>query len=176
MVTHTVMSKSIDVQLSQLRFPATCVVCMSPALKEYKLQKTFTYGRRSFTVTVTVPMCEQHFNAASSKGPAERFVGMLGVIGAIPVGIFATVMLITYWQGTGQGNIPLNLLVGGIFGIGMALIVWAVVSLSIAPLFAEQDSKEARNAVRITHYWPKDQFVRLTFEQEQLAEIVQKAN
>jgi len=85
-------------------------------------------------------------------------------------------MLILHWQGTGQGNIPLNLFVGEIFGIGMYLIVWAVVSLSIAPLFAEHDSKEARNAVRITHYWPKDQFVRLTFEQEQLAEIVKKAN
>jgi uncharacterized membrane protein len=149
---------------------------MSPASKEYKLQKTFTYGRRSYTVDLTVPMCEQHFNAASFKGPAERFVAALGVIIGILVGIFATVMLISHWRGTGQGNIPLNLLVGGIFGIGMFLIVWAIVSLSIAPLFADQDSKDARNAVRITHYWPKDQFVRLTFEQEQLADIVQKAN
>jgi hypothetical protein len=149
---------------------------MSPASKQYELQKTFTYGRRSYTTTVNVPMCEQHFNAASFKGPAERLVGPLGVILGILVGIFATVMLIWHWHGTGQGNIPLNLLIGGIFGIGTFLIIWAIVSLSVAPLFADRDSKEARNTVRITHYWPKDQFVRLTFENEQLAEIVQEAN
>ncbi len=48
--------------------------------------------------------------------------------------------------------------------------------MAIAPRFAVPESKEARNAVRITHYWPKDKFVRLAFENEQLAEIVQKAN
>jgi hypothetical protein len=121
-------------------------------------------------------MCEQHFSAASYKGPAERFVGILGVVIGILVGIFATVMLILRWRGTGEGNIPLNLLVGGIFGLGMYLITWFVISYSVAPLFAERDSKEARNAVRITRYWPRDQFVRLSFENEQLAEIVQKTN
>lgn len=168
------MSKTIDAQLSQLRFPATCVVCMSPATKQNKLDKTFTYGRRSYTVTVNVPMCEQHFNAASFKGTAERIVGMIGVFLAILVGLFAMIMLMTHWQGTGQGNILLDLFAGDVFGLGMFLIVWAIVSISIAPKFADPDSKEARKAVQVTHYWPKDKFVRLSFEQENLAEIVQR--
>ena len=82
------MSKSIDVQLSQLQFPMTCVVCMSPATKPYKLDRIFTYGRRSYTVTVNVPMCELHFNAVSYKGKAERLVGWLGVGIGILVGLF----------------------------------------------------------------------------------------
>src|SRR6266498_4033126 len=112
------MSKTIDAQLSELRFPLTCVVCKSPASKQYKLEKTFTYGGRSYTVKVNVPMCEQHFNAASFKSPAERLVGILGVIIGILVGLFAMVMLLLRWHGTGAGNILLNLFVGGVFGLG----------------------------------------------------------
>jgi len=168
------MSKTIDAQLSQLHFPMTCAVCMSPATTHYKLDKIFTYGRRSHTVKVDVPMCEQHFSAASFKGAAERFVGWLGVGISILVGLFAMVILILRWQGTGEGNILLNLFVGGVFGLGIFLIVWAIISLSIAPRFADPASKEARNAVQITHYWPKDKFVRLSFEQDYLADIVQK--
>jgi hypothetical protein len=149
---------------------------MSPSSKEYKLEKTFTYGRRSYTVKVNVPMCDRHYEVASHKGLAERIVGILGVVIGILVGIFAMTMLILRWHGAGEGNIPLNLFAGGVFGIGMFLIVWAITALSIAPLFAERESKEARNAIRIVHYWAKDQFVRLSFENDQLAEIVQRAN
>jgi len=170
------MSKAIDVPLSQVRFPSTCVVCMSPASKQYPLEKTFTMGRRSYTVKVNVPMCDLHFEAASFKGTAEKLVGNLGVIGGILAGLFAAVTLIVRWHGTGEGNIILNLFAGGVFGIGIFLIVWAVMALSVAPLFAEPESKEARNAVRITHYWPRDQIARLDFQNEQLAEIVEKTN
>lgn len=170
------MSKTIDASLSQLRFPRTCVVCMSPASKSYKLERISTFGRRSYTVQVNVPMCDQHFEAASFKGTAEKLVGTLGVIVGILLGLFAAVMLILRWRGPGEGNILLNLIGAAVFGIGIFLIIWAVVTLSVAPLFADPASKEARNAVRITHYWPKDQYVRLSFENEQLAEIAQKAN
>ena len=170
------MPKTIDVPLLQVRFPATCVVCLSPASKSYELDKTFTYGRRSYTVKVSVPMCETHFQAASFKGIAEKLVGTLGVITGILAGLLAAIILMLRWRGTGEGNIILNLFAGGVFGIGIFLIVWAVVALSIAPLFAEPESKEARNAVRITHYWPKDQIVRLEFQDEQLAEITEQTS
>jgi hypothetical protein len=119
-------------------------------------------------------MCEQHFNAASYKGTAERLVGWLGVGIGILVGLFAMIILILRWQGTGEGNILLNLFVGGVFALGMFLIVWAIISLSIAPKFADPASKEARNAVQIMRYWPNDQFVQLKFNHEHLAEIVHK--
>jgi hypothetical protein len=99
---------------------------MSPATKLFKLEKIFTYGRQSHTVSVDVPMCDQHYEVASFKGTAERLVGMLGVAIGILFGLFAAVMLILRWRGTGEGNIILNLLVAGIFGLGMFLIVWAV--------------------------------------------------
>src|ERR1051325_6952781 len=113
------MSKKIDVSLSQVRFPSTCVVCMSPASKQFQLEKTFSMGRRSYTVKVNVPMCDPHFEAASFKGSAEKLVGTLGVIGGILAGLFAAIILMLRWQGTGADNIILKLFAGGIFGLGI---------------------------------------------------------
>jgi hypothetical protein len=121
-------------------------------------------------------MCDPHFEAASFKGTTEKLIGTLGVVGGILAGLFAAVILFIRWEGAGEANIILKLFAGGVFGLGLFLIVWAVIALSVAPLFAEPESKEARNAIRITHYWPKDQIVRLEFRNEQLAEIVEKTN
>ena len=170
------MPKSIDLHLSQIKFPSTCVVCMSPASKEYKLQKVFTFGRRSYTLTINVPMCDVHFESASFKGPMERLVAKIGIMTGIVAGVLATIALLVYWQQMGQGNILLIFIPAGILGLGIFLILWALISLSVAPLFAEAPSKEARRAVRMTRYWPKDQFVRLEFQNEQLAELVRSVN
>lgn len=167
------MSKSIDIHLSQLRFPSTCAVCLSPATKAYDLRKIFTHGRRSYTVKLNVPMCNLHFQSASCKGTIERFVDKLGVISGAFAGLLVAVALMLYWHGTGEGNALPNLVAGSVFGLGSFVIVWAIISLFLAPLFAKRDSKEARHAVRFTRYWPKDQFVRLEFQNEQLANIVQ---
>jgi hypothetical protein len=43
-------------------------------------------------------------------------------------------------------------------------------------MFAEPESKEARNAVRITHISPQGNILRLEFSNGQLAEIVQQQN
>jgi len=168
------MSKSIDVQLSQLRFAPICVVCGSPASKQFELQKVFTYGRRSHTVKVNVPMCNQHFETASFKGTAERLMEILAILGGIGAGLLTIIILLLAWQPTQYDSLFLKLFVGGIVGFGIFIMVWAVIALWLAPMFAEPASKEARNAVRITHYWPQNQFVRLEFKNEQLAEILQK--
>ena len=167
------MSRTVDVPLSQLRIPNTCVVCLSPASKEYQLEKIFTVGRRSYTVKLNVPMCEQHFGSANFKGKAERMISRLGLIVGVLSGLLVTILLLLYWRNTGQGNPILNVMAGGALGLGLFLIVWALISLMIAPWFAEPTSKWARHAVRITRYWPREQFVRLEFQNERLAETVQ---
>src|SRR5689334_11646497 len=168
------MSKTFDVLLSQVKFPNSCVVCLTHAARQYPLEKTFSMGRRSYTVKVGVPMCDSHFQIASFKGIAEKLIGTLAVIGGILAGFFAAIVLFVRWEGA--ENIFLKLFAGGIFGLGIFLIVWAVIALSVAPLFAEPESKEARGAVKITHYWPREQVVRLEFQNEQVAELVKKLN
>lgn len=168
------MSKPIRAQLSQLVFPRTCVVCLSPAAKEYKLEGTFNYGRRSHTVTVMVPMCAMHFETANSKSPAERLVNWLAVFGGILFGLACGILLVFRW--VTDENILFKLLGGGIFGLGTFAIFWWIVSASIAPLFASSEAKEARTAVRITGYWPQSQIVQLEFRHESLTEMILKAN
>ena len=168
------MSRSIDVRLSHLKFPSTCVVCLSPASTQYELQKIFSYGRRSYTAKVKVPMCEQHFEAASFKGTGERLVATLGIISGIGAGILAAVILFVGWQPTEYDSLILKIFAGGLFGFGVFIMIWTFIALGLAPLFAEPASKEVPSAVRIRHCWPKDQVVRLEFKNVHLAEIVKR--
>ena len=168
------MSKSIDAHLSQLRFPSTCVVCMSPASTQFELEKMFSYGRKTYTVKVKVPMCNQHFEAASFKGTAERFMDAMAIAGGLVAGLLAVALLYLRW--VGENGLLTKLFVGAMVGFGFFILVWWIISSSIVPLFATRESKEARNAVRITRYWPHEGFVRLDFENEQLAEIVQRSS
>ena len=168
------MSISIRAHMSQLVFPKTCVVCLSPATGEYKVEGSFTYGRRTHVVSLMVPMCEMHFDTASFKSPAERFIHWLAVFGGIAFGLVCAVLLILRWESS--EGILFKLPGGGLFGIGALAIFWWIVSVSIAPLFASADSKEARTAVRITAYWPQNQIVQPEFRNESLAETVLKPN
>lgn len=168
------MSQTLDVSLPDVKFPSACVVCLSPAAKMYTIEKMFTYGRRSYTVKVPVPMCGQHFEAASTKSPAEKFVDGLAVYGGILVGLLVATIGFMRWEG--DVNIIGKLFGSGLFGFGGFIIFWWITSASIAPIFAAPDSKEARNAVQIAFYWPQNKIVRLEFKNNSLAEMVQKEN
>ncbi len=168
------MPKSVNVQLSQLVFPKTCAVCLSPASKEYRQEGTITYGRRTYTVHVQVPMCESHYEAAGYKSPAERLVNWLAIFGGGFFGLLCGILLIFRWE-TNE-HILFKLFGGGIFALGVFAIFWWIVTDSVAPLFASARSKEARTAVRILHYWPQNQIAQLEFRHESLADMVQKTN
>jgi hypothetical protein len=118
-------------------------------------------------------MCDCHFQSATLQGTEETVIDKLGMILGACTALFVIHSLLVYRQGTSEGNALLGLFAGGIFGLGSFLAVWASISLILAPLFAKPASKHARHAVRLRRYWSKDQFVRLEFQNEQLADIVQ---
>ena len=170
------MPRTIDVRSSRLTFPPTCVVCMSPASKQYEVSQVYSRGSGSATVRINIPMCSSHFEAAGAKSQVERLVGTLAVIIGILAGIAALVILIMRWVPTGNDSIVLKFFIGSIVGFGVFIMVWAVVALWLALMFADRESKEARGAVRIVLVSPHAEVIRLEFTNEQLAEIVQKAN
>jgi hypothetical protein len=168
------MSKTLDVPLSDIKFHSSCVVCLSPSSKKFTLEKTFTYGRRSYTVKVPVPMCGQHFDSASSKGLLEGFFTGLAIYGGIPVGILTAYLMFSRWEG--DVNIIGKLFGSSIFGFGGFILFWWIVSASIAPIFAAPASKEARHAVQIAFYWPQTKTIRLHFKNETVFTLTQKEN
>lgn len=170
------MAKTIEVQLSQLKFPPTCVVCMSPASKQYGISQVFSRGTGSATVHINVPMCTSHFEAATATNSAEKIVATCGVIVGILAGIATLIILIMRWVPTGNDSMILKLFIGGIVGFGAFVMVWALFAFWLAPMFAVRESKEARNAVRIVLISPHAEILRLEFTNEPLAEIVQKEN
>ena len=170
------MTKLIDVPLSQLKFPSTCVVCMSHASKQYAVSQVYSRGTGSASVAINVLMCSSHFEAASARNSAEKIVATCGVLAGILVGIAVMIILIMRWVPTGNDSIILKLFIGSIVGFGASIMLWALFAYWLAPMFAARESKEERNAVRIVQVSPNAEFLRLEFMNEQLAEIVQKEN
>lgn len=168
------MSKSIIAPLSQIRFPPNCVICLSSASKTYPIQQVFTFGRRAHTITVDVPMCNIHHEKASFKSPVERAFGCLGIVGGILAGILMMILLFMRW--VGDNSLVTKLFVAAIVGFGVFVLVWWIIAVQIAPLFAVPESKEVRNAVRITRFIPNEHMVQLEFRNEQAADFVQAAN
>ena len=168
------MSNRLDIPLADIKFPSSCVVCLSPSSKRFTLEKTFTYGRRSHTVKVPVPMCEQHFDAANTKGFLESFFSSLAVYGGILVGILVAYLMFSRWEG--NVNIVGKIFGSSIFGFGGFILFWWIVSASIAPIFSTPESKQARNAVQIAFYWPQTKIVRLEFKNETVFTLTQKEN
>jgi hypothetical protein len=168
------MSKSITVPLDRVSFPPSCVVCLSPASKEYPIRQVYTAGTKSHHLTLNVPMCTMHHEAASHKGLAERAVGCLGVAGGAMFGILSVVFLLSRWEG--GGGILARIFVGAIFGFGMFVLAWWIVADQLAPRFAVLAAKEARDAVRITLVQPFDKRMVLHFRNEAVADLVERMN
>jgi hypothetical protein len=168
------MSKSILVPLQELRFPTTCVVCLSPASKKYPIQQVFTYGRTSHTITLDVPLCDAHYTVASYKSTAEKVLGYLGIGVGILTGIAGALLLVVRWQGS--GGLLLKIFMGALAGFGFFVLVWWLIAIVIAPNFADPGSKEIRRAVRIMRYLRSEQLVELSFVNEQMAQEMEKLN
>lgn len=170
------MSKSVDVYLSQdnhrnliipaNRFPDKCVVCLEKATKEYMSEKTYNVGKRVIPIRLYLPMCDTHFEKASFEGPAEKLVGgPLAVIGGIIVGILGAWLASRPWD----AQFEIDLLPSAFLALIFAAIAWVIIAY-YAPKFADPESMETREAVKITRYEPARQWIRLEFKQEQLAE------
>ena len=168
------MSKSITVPLDQVNFPPSCVVCLSPASREFPVRQVYTAGTKSHHLTLNVPMCTAHHEAASHKGMAERAMGCLGVVGGALFGIVSVIFLLSRWEG--GGGIFAKIFIGLIVGFGMFVLAWWIVSDQLAPLFAVSKAKEARDAVQITLVQPFDKRMVLMFRNETMAEFVEKMN
>lgn len=168
------MSKSITVPLDHVNFPSSCVVCLSPASKDHPIRQVYTAGTKSHHITLNVPMCALHHEAASHKGLAERAVGCLGVVGGAMFGILSVIVLLSRWEG--GGGILAKIFMGAIVGFGMFVLAWWIVADQLAPLFAVSAAKEARGAVRITLVQPFDKRMVLLFRNEAMADLVERLN
>jgi hypothetical protein len=170
------MSKRITFQGTQIRFLQECVVCQKPASADYKITKTFTFGNRSVTITLPVPMCTEHYDLATRKNARERAVERIGLIAGGLIGIIVAVGLLTYWGSTGQGNTFMNVFLAIVLGLGFFLIVWVTTAFWLAPAFGDPQSKVARNAVKIYHFKPGSQELTLEFANEPVADAAGRVN
>lgn len=170
------MPKPVIFKGTKVSFPNSCVVCQQPASSEYKIMRTMNYGNRSITISFPVPMCANHHALAVNKNAAEKKVGKIGNILGIIFGILAAAGLIVLWSTSGTAINVLNIFLAIFLGLGVFLIFWVLFAGFIAPKFADEDTKTARNAVRIGRFWPAKQELELLFCNDQIAASVSQVN
>jgi hypothetical protein len=170
------MSRRLTFKGSDLQFPGVCLVCQLPAEKKYDVSRTISYGNRTITISLPIPLCQRHHDIAVQKSPAEILVGRAGLVLGCLAGIATPAALLVYWSGSGQGSLITNILIAGVTGIGAFLIVWGAIAFFLAPVFASQESKAVRNILQIRHYWPGTQDIQLDFGSDAAAELVTNLN
>src|SRR5262249_36736314 len=143
------MTASLRVRLDGLEMPNLCVACGAPATRRYDLLRTFTYGKRSHSITLPAPMCDKHHAHAAHRSRAERRCQQVGLVAGAIAGLATAAALATYWASNGSGLSALNLMLAAFVGLGGFLIVWVGVLLWVAPRFADPASKAARSAVTL---------------------------
>lgn len=170
------MTRLLTFKGSDLQFPGACLVCQLPAENQYEVTRTISYGNRSITLTLPIPLCKQHHGIASRKSPAEIMVGRAGLVLGGLAGIAALAALLIYWSGSGQGSLITNLLIAGVTGIGAFLIIWGTAAFFVAPIFADKESKAVRNILQIRRYWPANQDIQLEIANDAAAEQIASLN
>ena len=161
---------------SELSFPKVCLVCQQPSEKTYNVSRTFSYGNRSVTLTLPMPLCRRHIDLATKKNRKEQLIGQIGLILGIVAGIAMAAGMLAYWSSTQQGSPGVNLVLGALIGVGVWLIVWIGLAFFVAPTFGDPDSKAVRSTMKIFHYWPGSKDVALEFASEAAANVVGEAN
>jgi hypothetical protein len=170
------MPKPVIFKGTKVSFPNACVVCLQPATKEYKVMRTLNYGNRNITVTFPVPMCEKHHELAVKTNAAEKRVGKIGTVLGLVLGVLAVAGLLIYWSTSGTGLNAGNIILALIVGAGFFLILWTLFAGFIAPKYADEDTKTARNAIKIGRFWPAKQELELIFYNDQIANAIAQVN
>jgi hypothetical protein len=161
---------------TQVKFPDACVCCLGYAHKEFKIERTFVYGRKSILLQLPVPMCDKHYAQAIAKSPAQTWCQRIGVVAGIGSGLAAGWGLMRYWSATGQGSLVTNILLALFVGISAFVTVWAILHFWLAPLFASAETKSVIHSVRMTKYDPFHQVLELEFVNDSVAELTAHEN
>jgi hypothetical protein len=168
--------RAIRFRGTQVEFQEACVHCLKYAREQYKIERTFIYGRRTILLQLPVPLCSDHLRLAMAKSPAQTWCERIGLAAGGILGIATCWGLMRYWSATGQGRLFLNLPLAIVGGICMFVLAWAITFFWLSPLFATTETKSVINSVRMTKYDPIHQILELAFANDTIAELTARQN
>lgn len=170
------MTKRIVFHGTDIHFPSACVVCEQLAVGGYPISRTLSADGEKITISLSIPLCRDHYSQADQKSAPEQGIGRLGLLGALLQGIFVAAGLWIYWASTGQGSLVSNLVLALGAGLGICVTIWLFTTYWLAPLLGDREAEITRQAVRIHHFSPKTQDLQLEFDNDLIAELVAVAN
>lgn len=170
------MQNKVTLHGVDVKFPPICLACLAPAQKQYNIDRTFSYGKSSMTVTIPIPLCEAHHTLAVSRSSAEKTVGNVGLVLGLLSGAGVAYTLWNMWSKNPNNNQPTLIFLAGFFGISALIILWSIFSFWLAPMFGSREAKKVRNVMKIRRFWPAKYDVQLEFTDPNTARLVAAAN
>jgi hypothetical protein len=163
------MTTTVKLSGTDVIFPPVCVVCAAPVEDEYRIERTFVYGRRSILIRLPVPMCAAHAAQAKSQSRGEVVCERMGRLLGVLLGLGAMGGLLIYWSGAGLGTGLLNWLLAAFVGLGLGLSAYVAARFWLAPTLAAPETKAIRHSVRLNRFWPARNVLELTFDNAHIA-------
>ncbi len=157
-------------------FPQACLVCLGYPHDQARIERTFTYGRNSLLVQLTIPLCYHHHKHATQKSKVQAFCERISPWGGVILGAGSSAALLRYWSTSGQGTGLGNIFLAGIVGVCIAVTTWAMLLFWVAPLFASRQAKTVLRSVQLTRYDPWRNELDLAFVNATAAELTAREN
>jgi hypothetical protein len=170
------MQNKVTIHGIEVKFPSVCLVCQAPAQKQYNIDRTFSYGKSSMTVTIPIPLCVDHHKLAVSSSSAEKTVGLIGLVLGLLSGAGVAYALWNMWSKNPNNDQMTLIFMAGFFGISALIILWSIFSFWLAPMFAGKEAKAVRNVMKIRRFWPAKYDLQLEFVDPKTAQLVAAVN
>jgi hypothetical protein len=168
--------RAIRFRCTQVKFQEACVHCLKYAREEFKIERTFIYGRKTILLRLPVPLCSDHLRLAMAKSPAQTWCERIGLAAGGVLGVATCWGLMHYWSVTGQGRLLLDLPLAMFVGICMFVSAWASAYFWLSPLLANAETKSVIKSVHMTKYDPTHQILELAFANDTIAELTARQN
>ena len=170
------MQNKVTLHGVDVKFPPLCLVCLAPSQKQYQIERTFSLGKSSMTVTIPIPLCEAHNTLAVSRSSTEKGIERTGLALGLIAGAAVAYTLWNMWSTNPNNSQTTLIFLAGFFGLSAVLILWAIFAFWIAPMFGSKEAKQVRNVMKIRHFWPAKYDVQLEFTDPKIAQMVAAAN
>ena len=146
------MGKEVKIVGKDMQWPTECANCLEPANKKFEIDKSFSYGNVTRTVTVKIPLCEKHYKIVSEKtGPQKMLSKIIPLISVI-IGILVVFAYMNFIE----GSLGAKIFAGILLGLGSFVTLWAGLYFGLVPMFATPEAKKVRDSVKIKKFWPPD--------------------
>ena len=137
-------------------WPRVCSYCLEKESKDYEIEKTIYYGSFSKTFTISIPLCENHYQIVNKRTEMQSMLSKY-VIPAVSIGV--SILFFFLYMMLVEASFGLKIIVALIIAFSSLVTIWIALDFKVIRLFADPETKKVKNSVKIKKFWPPDTYL-----------------